>query len=67
MGYSMNSTPATAEELAQEASSIAVDSTASPKARHGYVPWLVALVIIALWWLVSALHLFTTLALPSPQ
>ncbi len=68
MGYSMNSTPATAEELAQEASTVAVNSKANPKFRHAYVPWLVAVVIIALWWLVtSVLHLFTPLALPSPQ
>lgn len=33
---------------------------------HRYVSWLVVMVVIALWALVGALHIFTSLALPSP-
>ena len=33
---------------------------------HQYVPWLVVSILIALWWLVSAMHVFTAFALPSP-
>lgn len=34
---------------------------------HAYAAWLVGASLILLWWLVSALHLFTPLALPTPQ
>jgi NitT/TauT family transport system permease protein/taurine transport system permease protein len=34
---------------------------------HAYAAWLVAACLLFLWWLVSALHIFTPLALPSPQ
>ena len=34
--------------------------------RHLWVPWLVALITLFLWWLVTALKLFPPVALPSP-
>ncbi|POB10474.1 MAG: ABC transporter permease [Sulfobacillus thermosulfidooxidans] len=36
------------------------------KPYRGYVPWLVAVIMIALWWGVTALNLFPPTALPSP-
>ncbi|OLZ11743.1 ABC transporter permease [Sulfobacillus thermosulfidooxidans] len=36
------------------------------KPYKGYVPWLVAVVVILVWWLISALHWVSSTALPSP-
>lgn len=69
MGYSMKELPL--EETSQAMTSSARGTTTLgdgiPKRQHAYVPWLVALIILFLWWAVSALHIFTPLALPSPQ
>lgn len=65
MGYSLKKSGAAEEMFAS-----ATPEVPAPKRGrryHMYVPWLVAVIIVALWWGVSALHLFTPLALPSPQ
>ncbi|WP_028963492.1 ABC transporter permease [Sulfobacillus thermosulfidooxidans] len=36
------------------------------KPYKGYVPWLVAVMVILVWWLISALHWVSSTALPSP-
>ncbi|WP_053960159.1 ABC transporter permease [Sulfobacillus thermosulfidooxidans] len=36
------------------------------KPYKGYVPWLVAVLVIVVWWLISALHWVSSTALPSP-
>lgn len=68
MGYSMKSGPADDDRgaLAGEAEMSAAHA-AKNRRYHAYVPWLVGAIIVFLWWAVSALHVFTPLALPSPQ
>ncbi|WP_020375664.1 ABC transporter permease [Sulfobacillus thermosulfidooxidans] len=36
------------------------------KPYKGYVPWLVAVMVILVWWLISALHWVSSTVLPSP-
>lgn len=68
MGYSMKTGNSAAAVMTSqdEAEQLVLDAGRFRR-RHGYVPWLVAAVLVFLWWLVSALHVFTPLALPSPQ
>jgi NitT/TauT family transport system permease protein/taurine transport system permease protein len=65
MGYSYVSP----EEIEAEGAEGVVEQNlyqVDKRAYRGYVPWLVATVIIALWWGVTALHFFPLTALPSP-
>lgn len=67
MAYSMK---AQAEDaLLREDSSLAeesLDLKSIQKHRHLYVSWLVAVALVLLWWLVTAVHVFPPLDLPSP-
>lgn len=69
MGYSLEKArvrKGTDLALASSSSAQPVTDGRLVRPRHTYVPWVVAIAIVGVWWLVSDLHLFTTLALPSP-
>lgn len=66
MGYSMK---AGTEEVIGESNAVTesfIDVPGVRKRRHFYVSWLVAIVLVLLWWLVAAIHVFPPLDLPSP-
>lgn len=65
MGYSYMAS----DEIEAESAESALEQNvwkADKKPYRGYVPWLVAAVMIGLWWGVTALHLFPPTSLPSP-
>ncbi len=69
MGYSpLQRSAEPSQEPARHLRAMIADAQApvTSKAYHGYVPWMVVGVIVILWWAVSALHVFPSLALPSP-
>ncbi len=66
MGYSWTRSKEEAEQALT--SPVGEPSTwlAEKKLYKGYVPWAVAAAVIALWWLVTALHMVSSTALPPP-
>lgn len=65
MGYSYMAS----DEIEAENAESALEQNvwkADKKPYRGYVPWLVAAVMIGLWWAVTAVHLFPPTSLPSP-
>lgn len=63
MGYLM---PGTDDETSS-AAEVALPEPPRQSKSHLWVPWLVAAVLVFLWWLVTTpLHLFPPIALPSP-
>lgn len=65
MGYSLKTTDPAENRGVSPVSQTAI-AGASPRQYHAYVPWVVVGSLLVLWWIVSALHVFTPLALPSP-
>ncbi len=63
MGYPLEKASAMGSERSVESQSTA---DASKISYHRHMPWLVVSALIGCWWVVSALHIFTPLALPSP-
>ncbi len=70
MGYSpLQRSAEPSQERAPQLRAMVTDDQASVVSKtsyHRYVPWMVIGVIVVLWWVVSALHIFPRLALPSP-
>lgn len=69
MGYSMKSSAQDDTLLAAVGAAEEIVSDAGrDRRRHAYIPWLVAAILVFLWWLVtSVLHVFPSFILPSPQ
>ncbi len=60
MGYLVQGTE---DDLDRDA---AVLVPPKPERSHLWVPWLVAVILVVLWWLITALQLFPPVILPSP-
>lgn len=62
MGYLM---PGTEDDIDLD-KEVAVLVPPKSTRSHLWIPWLVAVILIAVWWLITALQLFSPVILPSP-